>query len=61
MGEFAASTNVVVYNIESFNQSVREYNVFIQTFPNNMFLQGKTTFKTYSVANYNTTLPTFND
>lgn len=61
MGEFAASTNVVLYNIESFNQSAREYNVFIQTFPNNMFLQGKTTFETYSVANYNTTLPTFSD
>ena len=60
MAEFAASTNAVTYAITEFNGVVNDYNTFIQTFPNVIFLGGKVTFEPYSLANYNATLPTFN-
>ena len=60
MGEFAASTNAVTYAIREFNEVVNDYNTFIQTFPNVIFLGEKVTFEPYSLANYNATLPTFN-
>lgn len=59
-GEFSASTNVVLNAITIYNESVKEYNNHIQTFPNVLFLGGKTPYKSYDVSNYNTTLPTFN-
>ena len=60
MAEFAASTNAVTYAINEFNEVVNDYNTFIQTFPNVIFLGEKVTFEPYSLANYNATLPTFN-
>lgn len=59
-GEFSASTNAVLTAIEDFNKTVREYNDHIQTFPNVLFLGDKTPQQSYSVSNYNASLPTFN-
>jgi len=59
MSEFSASTNAVLNAIETFNESVESYNNHIQKFPNNMFLGEKEPYTSYSIENYNTTLPTF--
>lgn len=60
LAEFSASTNAVIYKIEEFNALITSYNVFIQTFPNVIFLQGKTVFEAYNLSYYNAELPTFN-
>lgn len=60
MGEFSASTNAVRFEIGEYNKAVREYNVHIQTFPNQIFVGGRTVLSEYSLTNYNATLPTFN-
>ncbi len=60
MSEFSASTNAVLNTIETYNESVESYNNHIQKFPNNMFLTEKESYTSYSIENYNITLPTFN-
>lgn len=60
MSEFSAATNVVLNTIGKFNESVMSYNNHIQKFTNNMFLANKEPYATYSITNYNATLPTFN-
>lgn len=58
--DFSASTNAVLNAIDYYNDSVRDYNNHIQTFPNFLFLGNKTPYQSYSISNYNTQLPTFN-
>lgn len=60
MAEFAASTNAVIVAVTTYNSEVNAYNTHIATFPNLIFLQGKTPYETWAVTYYNTTLPTFN-
>lgn len=60
MSEFSASTNVVIEAIREYNSKVTSYNNHIRTFPNNLFLKGRTTYLPYETENYNTDLPTFN-
>jgi LemA protein len=59
MAEFAASTNAVIVAVTTYNKEVNAYNTHIGTFPNLIFLQGKTPYETWVVPNYDTTLPTF--
>lgn len=59
LGEFSASTNQVIYNINLYNKKVEAYNIHIKKFPNIIFLAGKTPYAVWALANYNATLPTF--
>ncbi len=59
MGEFSASTNAVIYNINIYNKKVEAYNIHIKTFPNVIFLGRKAPYEIWAIANYNATLPTF--
>lgn len=60
LGEFSASTNAVRYDIGEFNEAARNYNIHIQTFPNNIFVGYREVISEYSLDNYNAVLPTFN-
>lgn len=60
LAEFNASTNAVLFAINQYNASVTRYNNHVKTFPNNIFVGSNGTYEPYEVANYNTTLPSFN-
>lgn len=60
MAEFAASTNMVTTAITTYNSAVTAYNNHIKTFPNVIFVGGRTTYDIWPLTNYNSTLPTFN-
>jgi len=60
LAEFNTSTNAVLYAITQYNASITSYNNHIKTFPNNIFVGSNKSYTPYEVANYNTTLPTFN-
>jgi len=59
MAEFSASTNLVTGSIMVYNSAVTSYNTHIKTFPNNIFVGGRTPYTAYELTNYNVSLPTF--
>lgn len=61
LAEFNASTNVVLTTILAYNDTVATYNKHIRMFPNNLFVGNNPQYDTYEVANFNKTLPSFND
>lgn len=57
--EFTASTNMVTTSIIYYNSAVTDYNTHIATFPNVIFVGGRTPYAPYELTNYNSELPTF--